>query len=294
MTKGDDPAAAAAEHGDGEQPKQKQGWRRRLSIRVLRREAIEPGPGWADSDRRDNSDTHLPASETVHLGGLILAEAFTPSTVSALYKALEDFGAQHRNKDMWIAQLAKGRSAAGGAGGLTLPVVRRPGSWVLGVGLMQIDPALPDGIDSVNLDLFFPTPSLTMIVATFTLTDQAGDLSELLRADYHTIDFRMWVGGRFDQARARIPWARSVHHRVSRTLRTAEDQKGLACESVYCDGRRTKRGCGHRAGPVHHIYRGHHLGSDGGLRRKAVIACGLLGDHLRDVVVYRSARKAKG
>src|SRR6266852_2410155 len=88
--------------------------------------------------------------------GLIRAEAFTPSTVSALYKALEDFGAQHRNKDMWIAQLAKGRSAAGGAGGLTLPVVRRPGSWVLGVGLMQIDPALPDGIDSVNRDLFFP------------------------------------------------------------------------------------------------------------------------------------------
>jgi hypothetical protein len=71
-----------------------------------------------------------------------------------------------------------------------------------------------------------------MIVATFTLTDQAGDLSELLRADYHTVDFRMWGAGRFDQARARIPWARPVRHRVSRTLRTAEDQKGLACESL--------------------------------------------------------------
>jgi hypothetical protein len=73
-----------------------------------------------------------------------------------------------------------------------------------------------------------------MIVATFTLTDQAGDLSALLRVDYHTeaADVRVRVLGRFGRVRAHIPWARPTEHSAWWSLHQAEDQKRLACESL--------------------------------------------------------------
>ncbi len=209
----------------------KRSWRERKSVHALRREVSEDHAAWADWDRRDNEATRLPDGEEVHLGGLVLAEAFTPSTVSALHRALEAFPASGDKKEEWIALVTRSRSAAGQSGWASLGVVRRSGEPFFGV---QGDPALPEGIDAVWLYLFFPTPSLTMVVATFTLTDQAGDLSALLRADYHTeaADVRLRVPGRFGWARAQIPWARPTQYSTTLSLRRAADQKRLACESL--------------------------------------------------------------
>jgi hypothetical protein len=208
-------------------------WRERQSVHALRREALKDHAAWADWDRRDNGETRLPDGEEVRLAGVVLAEVFTPSTVSALRKGLEDFpGARDKDKEEWIALLTKSRSAAGAGGWASLGVVRRSGETFGFLG--PIDPDLPDGIEAVWPYLFFPTPSLTVIVATFTLADQAGDLSDLLRADYHAqaTEVRVRVNGRFGRVRAHIPWARPRLHGASWSLRTAEDQKRLACESL--------------------------------------------------------------
>jgi hypothetical protein len=220
---------------EAEQTRQERGplkrrWRERQSVRALRREVLEDDEVLADWDRRENEETRLPDGEEVHLGGLVLTEAFTPSTVTALRKALEDFPAPGDKKEEWNALVTKGRSAARGRGWVSLGVVRSIGE----PGSGRTDPALPDGIDAVWPYLFFPTPSLTMVVATFTLTDQAGDLSALLRASYHTeaADVRLRVPGRFGWARAHIPWARPARWSASWSLRQAGEQKRLACESL--------------------------------------------------------------
>ena len=227
-----EPTAPSEESGEASKPNKRR-WRERRSVHALRREALKDHAAWADWDQRDNGETRLPDGEEVHLAGLVLAEAFTPSTVPALRKGLEDFpGSRDKAKEEWLALLTKSRSAAGAGGWASLGVVRRIGDAFALLG--SVDPALPDGIEAVWPYLFFPTPSLTVIVATFTLTDQAGDLSDLLRADYraNATDFRLQVYGRFGRLRAHIPWARPRSHGGSWTLRRAEDQKRLACESL--------------------------------------------------------------
>jgi hypothetical protein len=108
--------------------------------------------------------------------------------------------------------------------------VRRPGDF----GLGSFDPALPDGIDAAWVYLHFPTPSLTLVVATFTLADHASDLSGLLRADYRSemADCRVRVHRPLGRLRARLSWARPRQHSMHWTQRRVADQKILACESL--------------------------------------------------------------
>lgn len=112
----------------------------------------------------------------------------------------------------------------------SLGVVRRPGDF----GFENFDPELPEGIDAIWPSVFYPTPSLTLVVATFTLTEVAGDLSHLLRADYQTsaVDMRFHVQGRFGRIRALIPWARPASRSLWYTVLRADDHKHLACESL--------------------------------------------------------------
>jgi hypothetical protein len=185
---------------------------------------------WSVSDLRENEASRLPETEEVHVRGFVLAEAYPPSTLSQLRKALEDLAATRDEKEKWTGRLAEGRSAAGTYGWLDLGVIRRSGrpdsAHVL------IDRKLPQGVEEVLLRLYFPTPSLTLMVAAFTLTDQAADLSELLRADYPGeahIDIR--VPGLFGAVRSHIPWSRPVRHTESGSVRRAVDQKRLAWET---------------------------------------------------------------
>jgi hypothetical protein len=157
-------------------------WRRRDSIGELRRMASTQQIRWRKYDQRDNDATRLPADEKVHLGGLVLAEAFTPSTASNLRKALEEFPASNEEKQEWLKSLADGRRANGGGGWSSLGVIRRSGTF----GIGSSDPTLPEAVDAVWLHMHFLMPSLTMIVGTFTIKDEEGDLSPLLRADYET------------------------------------------------------------------------------------------------------------
>jgi hypothetical protein len=60
-------------------------WHQRPSIRKLKKRAENEDREFTRKwDERDNAETRLPLSEQVQLGGLVLTEAFTPSTVSSL------------------------------------------------------------------------------------------------------------------------------------------------------------------------------------------------------------------
>ena len=197
---------------------------------TFRRRATKPHDAWANWDLRDNERSRLPIDEKVHLGGLVLVEAFTPATVSALYRGLADFPNTRSENKKWISDLTSGRSATGRAGWSPLGVVRRPGEF----GFENFDPELPEGVDAIWPYVFYPTPSLTLVVATFTLTEAAGDLSHLLRADYHTsaVDPHVHVPGRFGKIRSLIPWARPANRSVWYTVLRADNRKHLACESL--------------------------------------------------------------
>ena len=213
-------------------PKRK-GWYQRPTVRALKKEAEREGREWERGvDELENEETRLPRPEAIHVGGLVLTEAFTPSTVSSLYKALERWpsGPVDRKQE-WLEELARSRGGDGG-GWQNLGIVRHPGRGV--PGDVHHDPDLPSAADAVSLDLRYVTPALAMVVATFTLSEDAGDLSNLLRQDYRTtlLDVRVRVHGRFGDLRAHIPWSRPERHGVSYSINHAENQKRSACHAL--------------------------------------------------------------
>jgi hypothetical protein len=210
---------ATQEDATQEGPAKRPRWHQRPTIRTLRRRAVEERRFTERWDRRDNEETRLPTTEAVHLGGLVLTEAFTPSSVSGLYRSLEELPIDRPDlKREWLTELTRSRRGETG-GWRNLGAVRRPGSFLMGDGFT--DAALPEGVDAVWLHLSYITPSLALLVATFTITEEAGDLSGLLRKDFRTIhrDVHVGVLGRGAALRQKCPWARparySVRHSIS-------------------------------------------------------------------------------
>jgi hypothetical protein len=184
-------------------------WWRRPSVGKLKREATEHRAIHDKFDVDWNLRTRLPPDVNVHLGGVTLVEAFTPSTVANLYRALEKWPrrAGGASEDDWRAQLDRGRSTRGGW--VNLGVVRRPNQWILVDGGVH-DSAVPATVQAVWLNLHFVVPSVAVVCATFTFEEEASELSGLLRSDFYTVtrNVRAEVRGRFGWLRARIPWAR--------------------------------------------------------------------------------------
>jgi hypothetical protein len=186
-------------------------------------------------DERENSETRLPAGEAVHLGGIVLAEAFTPSTVASLFDALDDLPVQRpAEKEERRRDLAKSRGGRRG-GWQNLGSFHPPGAFLGGVG--GHDPTLPDSVDSADLSVSYVTPSLAVVVAIFALKEEAGDLSPVLRSDYRTLHrrARVSVQGPLGRLRAHVPWARPRHYRAFGNTSRVEDQKRDACESLIAD-----------------------------------------------------------
>lgn len=207
-------------------------WRDRRSVRTLRK-----GDSTAESDVlqkrdvRDNEETRLPVEESIHLGGVVLAETFTPSTITNLYRALEKMpGRDDRKKAQRISRVKVRRSGSGPGGWENLGCVRRPGESILGDGFT--DAELPQGVNAVWLYLHYPIPSAAVLVATFTLEEKSADLSGALRADYRTQlrERRLRIYGRFSRVRAEIPWCRPKFYAVSHGIYGVDQQKKEACE----------------------------------------------------------------
>lgn len=77
-------------------------------------------------DDRENDESRLPEGEPVHLGGLTLVEAFTPSTVSALQSTtLADWPTNYeRETKELLSRLAQSRAERQGAGKASVWSVR--------------------------------------------------------------------------------------------------------------------------------------------------------------------------
>jgi hypothetical protein len=148
----------------------------------------------SEMDEIENSRTRLPEGEEIHLGGLVLAEVFPPSYSSALRDAVERFPIAAEKKAELAAWLRQGRSSSGVSGHMNLATVRGD---------------RPEEYDAVNIDLYFLQPSFTVLIATFAIADNAGDLSKVLRADYTSSDYAS-VTSPLGWARSRIPWSRTT------------------------------------------------------------------------------------
>jgi hypothetical protein len=183
-------------------------------------------------DERENAETRLPAGEAVHLGGIVLAEAFTPSTVASLFDALDGLPVQRpAEKEERRRELAKSRGGRRG-GWQNLGNFRPSGAFLGGIG--GHDPTLPGSVDSADLSVSYVTPSLAVVVAVFVLKEESGDLSSILRSDYQTVHgpARVSVQGPLGRLRAHVPWSRPRHFRAFGNTSRVEDQKRDACESL--------------------------------------------------------------
>lgn len=225
--------AMAEEGGSGDAPefnaKKHVWWFQRPTIRTLKAQIERDAAEFRLSgDRRENDETRLPLTESVNLGGFVLVEAFTPSTLSGLNRAVKNFLGNQESRDKLLAAIDNSRRGA--SGGLqNFHLFRR------GVGIIHKDsyrdPELPAGVDAVWVQFNYSVPSLTMVIATFTLADEAGDLSTLMRQDYQSKALApgVEVRGRAAWLRQRIPWARPRHYRQFHGISRAEDEKRHAC-----------------------------------------------------------------
>lgn len=208
-------------------------WLQRKTVRALLRQYSED---WGRHDRwddRHNEESRLASDEKVHLGGVTLVEAFTPSTVAELYSSLRNWQGRNPYQDRdWSSELQVQRASSVGGGWSNLGLVRPAGSSVLGMGFT--DPTLPKGVDAVWLSVSYVTPSVAMVSATFTIAEEAGDLSEILRTDRRNAvrDVRLIVPGPLGRFRARIPWARPKSHGMTAKRDDVWSQKQRDVEAV--------------------------------------------------------------
>jgi hypothetical protein len=211
------------------------GWRNRPSVRTIRKGMRGERDFWKESDQRDNEASRLPVDETVHLGGITLVEAFTPSTIFALYDALDKLPSGNPGKKQeWLRALRSSRGRSYGGGWQSLAIVLPPGGSILSALEGFRDSTLPKGVAAVWLELHYPTASLAMVVATFTFEEEAGDLSALLLQDYKTQmeGAHLQIHGRLGNLRARVPWARPSGYSFIQDIQNVEAQKRLAYENV--------------------------------------------------------------
>ncbi|MFL6161486.1 MAG: hypothetical protein ACJ74U_04585 [Jatrophihabitantaceae bacterium] len=184
----------------------------RPTVRQLKRAEEAHADYTNEHDNRWNSDTRLPAEESIHLGGVTLVEAFTPSTVSNLYSVLRKWPKRWPGReDDWTAALERSRAGASG-GWTTLGIVRRGSGFIAGDG--HQDQSLPEGVQAAWLNLNYLLPSVAIVTATFAFEDDFADLSSILRSDFETQyeDVKIEVYGPLGRYRQHIPWSRPKQH----------------------------------------------------------------------------------
>lgn len=220
---------SAAESPEGKK------WIARPTIRNLKKEhsPTKSRDLWRRNDDKENARHRLPPNEQVNIGGFTLVEAFPPSNVSQLYSAISKLpGRSSETKRNLLVRIEESRSATGRAGWESLGYVRHPGASMFSDGFY--DPELPKEVSAVWLRLYYFIPSTVILVATFTLEEEAGDLSEILRKDYSTElrNERTKISGSFTRIRSQIPWAKPKRFSTSHSFYTPQFQKIDACEDA--------------------------------------------------------------
>jgi len=206
-------------------------WLARPTNRAMLAQLAAYELGRADLDAAMNERLRLPAEEEVHLGGILMAEAFTPSTIRRLKEAIRALppGVTDEKRTELLARLEVFRRPSFGTGssaiGYAIP-------RTTGLGPSFYDQAVPKGVDAIWLRMYAVMPALTVVVATFTFDEASGNLTPLLRADYSTgrHNIRLKVPGRAGKLRAWYPFGRPRLRGHSESLSTADGERRRACE----------------------------------------------------------------
>lgn len=205
-------------------------WRSRLSIGAARRErhAIYTSPD--DLLMQENARLRLPEDDTVQLAGLVLVEAFTPTTISALYDGIDALPVKPRSVTDHLKQLIDGwRSDFPSGAWQLIGTFARPDNRTPNRPLA--DPLLPAGIDSVVLTVCQASASVTLLIATFAIDERCGDLTDILRSDYarEVRDAVIRIPGPLGSIRRHIPISRPATAYYSAHIIGPNELKQEAC-----------------------------------------------------------------
>jgi hypothetical protein len=213
-------------------------WRARPTVRQQLREACESDDFWVERDARLNDETRLPDDQRVGCVGLMLVEAVTPSTLAMFKRRRAELPIKRDTEDGSRTQDA---SRTRGGSWTNLGLLRRPGEFILHSSRAGHDPSLPEFVTGVHIGLHQVGASVGMLVATFVFSDDAGDLSQLMRADYATSNINIRVSargvGRFTR---RLPWARPLIG-IGYRIVDASDAKSRAVDVQLEEWRATCR-----------------------------------------------------
>jgi hypothetical protein len=195
-------------------------WRDRMSVREL---LVAQRTSSMERLRQLEDDDEIPTPEgtysDVNLSGFVLAEVFTPSRASALERALERLPMDsERERSERVQALKKNRTSNtfGAWWSLGTIVPRSAGRF----STEAEDPSLPPHVTAVHLGLHYVTPSISVVVATFALDDDFGNMGDVVGIEFKPelgrTDFR--ISGRLGALRKRIPWARPKVYNLNTQL----------------------------------------------------------------------------
>ncbi|MBS9375898.1 hypothetical protein [Rhodococcus sp. B50] len=158
----------------------------------------------------ENDRTRLAEDETVRLGALILAEAFTPASIQRLYGAIDSWPVNPpAYKNDLKRKIANWRSSSGYGAWQSVTTFTKPGNRFIGSAVK--DSNVPDPIEAVHLFAMMASPSVTLIVAVFIPHDSDGDFSPILSKDFpnEVRNVRIRLPGPMGTVRAKNPWSRA-------------------------------------------------------------------------------------
>ena len=141
---------------------------------------------WRNRDDIENDRGIPPPDERIGWHGVWIAEAFLPSTISALVSGVEKLGWWEPYRDRTISgDVAIGRSGRGG-GWTNLPLVKRRTNRGM-IGAMSLDRDLPDGVEYISGHVHYVTPSMTVLVVGFRFDETvSATLDAALRRRYRS------------------------------------------------------------------------------------------------------------
>ncbi|WP_143116044.1 hypothetical protein [Lentzea xinjiangensis] len=210
-------------------------WRHRTSIHQLK-----SGDPYATPARRTEIDAEMnnrfmpPPDESLHLASFTLIEAYTPTTVYRLSESLNKL--QNRlggAPTPAIEHLERSRNLGLAGGWVNIDLIRRPGKWVHPSG--YIDPTLPEGISAATTTIVTATPSLTILVCTFILEEEEGNLTKPLLETHQTEygKVNVFVEGALGSLRSKIPWARPRRFSTTRNTKMVWQLKKEETDAIF-------------------------------------------------------------
>jgi hypothetical protein len=200
-------------------------WRKRRSIRKIKSDQRAMAHG---RNRGPFAAEAWPPDETLSVATIFLVEAFTPSSAPALLTALDAYPGVREQLSRFDDAAREDSRMRRENVFISLGHVRRVAHFV-----GAVDRTLPETFSSVDCYQLNVTNSLTLVVAAFTLTPEAGDLTDIISVQHtgRSDTMRIDVSGPLGALRAKLPWSRPKSYRSSSQVVSGSGQRARALEA---------------------------------------------------------------